>query len=427
MDRQIVYAGAIPLDTDQLLQSRATMVAIGYLAKMVLGDGGPVVDGLSCLPAAGLSVQIGAGCFAEPWIVDSSPYGSLPPDGDPLVKIGINSSPTFLSVPGAGQWSVFATLVEAQAGSASISYYNAANPLQTLIGAQGNGQPQATVVQQRVGLQIGAANAAPAGAIPLWSITVPAGAASIDGSMISPVPQAPFIAVKLPFAAPLASPAFNGVPTAPTASPGDASATLATTGFVAAANARNRAAWGASGTHSWVCPPGVSTILARLWAAGGQGGSAASGYAGGGGGGGGYEEVLLSVTAGTTYSIQVGSGSGGSSASSFDILASVSGGVAGGTANANGPGSGGAAGSSSSTGFNIVAALGVASGTSGFQIGSTSVGGAGGPSFGVAGGQAAFGRAIGFDGVWPGGGGGGGSVGAGGKGADGLVVIEWNG
>ncbi len=403
------------------------MVAIGYLAKMVVGDNGPVADGLQCSAAPGLAVQIAPGSLAEPGMVDASCYGSLPPDGDPLVKIGINASPVFLSLQGAGQWVVSASLAEVQAGSAAVSYYNAAAPGQTLVGLQGNGQPQATVVQQRVALQITTANAVPSGALALWSVTVPAGATNVDASMIQPVPGAPFLAVKLPLAAPLASPAFTGTPTAPTAPIGDASALLATTGFVAAANARNRAAWGAAGAHSWVCPAGVLTVLARLWAAGGQGGAAGSGYAGGGGGGGAYEEVLLPVTPGATYAIQVGSGKGGPSSSSFDTLTSVSGGAAGADANANGPGNGGAAGASSPTAFYIVAALGVAGGTAGFQVGGTSVGGAGGPSFGVAGGQPSFGRAVGFDGVWPGGGGGGGSTGVGGKGGDGLVVIEWNG
>lgn len=427
MDRQIVYAGAIPLDTDHLLQSRATMVAIGYLARSVIGDDQSYVDGLQCVPAPGLAVVIGPGSITCPGVVDANPYGSLPVDGDPLVKIGINSTQTTLTFPGSGQYVVSAQLVELQSGSVATTYYNASNPGQTLIGPQGSGAPQASVVQQRVGLQVTSLASVPTGAVPLYSVTIPAGATVISQTMIALMPTASFVRVKLPNAAPLLSPAFSGVPTAPTPALGDSTGTLATTAFVAAACSRNRAAWGAAGSHSWTCPPGVTRIFAKLWAAGGAGGSAGGGNPGGGGGGGGYEEVLLTVQPGTVYALQVGAGGSGSGGTQFDSLAIVTPGAAGAAGSASGPGGGGTAGSSSATGYNIVGTIGVAGGTSGFQFGSVAVGGAGGPSFGVAGGQPAFGQPTGFDGVWPGGGGGGGSSGVGGRGADGLVVIEWEG
>ena len=63
MDRQIVYVGAVPLDTDQLQQSRNTMIALGYLAKMTIGDGTAYVDGLACTPAR--SRRVG-GCRSGP-------------------------------------------------------------------------------------------------------------------------------------------------------------------------------------------------------------------------------------------------------------------------------------------------------------------------------------------------------------------------
>ncbi len=427
MDRQIVYAGAIPLDTDHLLQSRSTMVALGYLAKFVLGDGQSFADGLACSPTGALSVSVGPGSLTSPGIVDSQPFGSLPVDGDPLVKIGINTTATVLGVPGSGQFVVSAQMSEQQSGSAATLYYNAANPAQTLIGPQGNGQLQASVMQQRVGLQLTAANAVPNGAVALYTVNVPAGSTVVTSSMIGVAAGAPFLGVKLPGAAPLMSPAFQGVPTAPTTTPGDSSSALATTQFVAAACQRNRAAWGTAGNYSWTCPTGVSRVLAKLWGAGGGGGAAGGGNAGGGGGGGGYVEVLLNVQPGTTYAVQVASSTSGTGASQFDSLATVSMGQAGANGNGSSPGGGGGAGTSSATNANIVGAVGVTAGAPGFAVGSTAVGGAGGACFGASGGQAAFGRAIGNDGVWPGGGGSGGSTGNGGRGADGLVVIEWLG
>ena len=354
-------------------------------------------------------------------------YGSLPPDGDPLVKLGINTSPTTLSVPAGGESVISAIVVEAQSGSSAISYYNAANPSQTLVGEQGDGQAQATVVQQRVVLAATLPSAVPSGYIALWQVNVPGAATQITASMITAAPGAPFLPVKLPKAAPILSPNFVGNPTAPTPAVGDASASLATTSFVAAAVIRNRAAWGTGGSYSWTCPAGVGTILIRAWAAGGNGGAAASGTSGGGGGGGGYEEVLIGVMPGTTYAIQIGSASNGASATSFSSVVVIGGGGNGQAGSGAQPGPGGTPGSPIINNLSSIVNIGVGAGQAGFQIGGANVGGAGGPSFGVQGSQPCFGGTVGAAGLWPGGGGGGGALGAGGNGADGLMIIEWAG
>ena len=46
MDRNIVYPGSIPLDTDLLATNRNAMVALGALMRAVLGPA-PVIDGLT--------------------------------------------------------------------------------------------------------------------------------------------------------------------------------------------------------------------------------------------------------------------------------------------------------------------------------------------------------------------------------------------
>ncbi len=427
MDRQIVYVGAVPLDTDQLLQSRSTMVALGYLTKMTIGDGGVYADGLSCSPGSGLTVVIGPGSMTLPTVIDSGYYGALPPDGDPVVKTGINTASVMVSLPGTGTTIISGIVAETQAGSSTLAYYNAANPGQTLFGVQGNGKAQASVLQQRVVLAATASSAVPPGYTALWQITVPASATSVEPSMITAAAGSPFLTVKLPQAAPLLSPAFAGAPTAPSPAAGDASPALATTSFVAAATTRNRAAWGAAGTYNWTCPPGVSSLLARLWGAGGSGGSAGAGYPGGGGGGGGYEEVLIAVTAGTSYTIQVGGATSGSTTTAFANLVQVAGGINGTSGQTGQVGMGGSAGLPSTTNINFIGSFGVGPGQNGFQIGSVNVGGAGGPSFGVSGASACFGGTLGSNGLWPGGGGAGGASGVGGKGADGLMVLEWYG
>lgn len=427
MDRQVVYVGAIPLDTDQLLQTRNTMVALGYLAKMTIGDNAGFADGFGCTPGAGLTVVVAAGSMTLPTTIDVNSYGALPSDGDPLIKIGINTGSTIVPLPSVGDLIISGGVVETPSGSIPVGYYNATNPGQTLIGPGGNGQAQATVIQQRVVFVVTAPTTIPTGYLPLWHVSIPAGSTSISASMISVAPNAPFITTKLPEAAPLVSPAFAGNPTAPTAPVGDASVALATTAFVSLATTRNRAAWGTGGNYNWTCPSGVSTILVRAWSAGGVGGNSNAGYPGGGGGGGGYVEVLIDVFVGRNYSIQIGSGTGGSTSTSFDNRVVVAGGGNGQAGSGGLSGSGGTSGAPTTNNINSIASIGVSSGQSGYQTAGVNVGGGGGSSFGIAGAPVCFGGTNGATGTWPGGGGAGAANGSGGIGADGLMVIEWNG
>src|ERR1700689_4240935 len=91
MDRNIVYPGAIPLDTDLLSINRNTMVALGFMMRAILGVE-VVVDGLDCSPTvpASMSVQISPGSLSQLSIVDAMPFGSLGADtSDQIVKMGI--------------------------------------------------------------------------------------------------------------------------------------------------------------------------------------------------------------------------------------------------------------------------------------------------------------------------------------------------
>lgn len=426
MDRQIVYVGAVPLDTDQLLQARNTMIAIGYLAKMVVGDSSIYADGLNCTPGGGLSVTMAPGSMTMPSTIDAGHFGALPPDSDPLVKIGINTGYTTVAFSGSGSLVVSGCVVETDAGSTAVAYYNVNDPAVTLFGAQGNGVAQATVSQQRVAFAVTAASALPVGYVPLWQLTVPAGALEITSPMISALANSAFIPVKLPAAAPIMSPAFTGNPTAPTSSAGDATSAIATTAFVAGAVARNRTAWGTAGSYSWTCPSGVSSVSIRAWAAGGSGGGSGAGYPGGGGGGGGYVEALVGVTAGTVYTVLVGGSTNGNSSTSFDNEVVVSGGLSGATGSSGQPGIGGLGGTLTTNNINSIALTGVGPGQGSYQIGNVSIGGAGGGSFGVTSGAPCI-NGAGAPGIWPGGGGAGGGTGGGGKGADGLLILDWNG
>ena len=430
MDRQIVYAGAVPFDTDQLLQSRNTMIGLGYLTKMVVGDSTGYADGLACTPGEGLSIVIGPGSLTFPGTVDTDFIGSMPPDGDLLVKMGINTGSIILPISGSGISMVSASVVEAQAGNAVIVYYNAANPAETLFGPTGDGTAQASVLQQRVSLVVTGSDTMPSGNVALWMVDVPANASAVTTEMITAATDAPFLAVKLPYAAPLASPTFTGTPNAPTPAAGDVSTLLATTAFVAAAARRFRTVWDVPGSYSWLCPAGVLQILFRGWGPGGSGGVGSGGYPGGGGGGGGYLEVLLDVVPGQNYAVVVGAGAAVPAAvtpTGFGGVLSVFGGGNGGNGSSGQNGTAGTAGSDAVLQLEALSNPGTEAGQPGYVIGSVSIGGAGGGSFGTSSGYPVTNGGAGSAGFWPGGGGSGGASGAGGVGAAGLVILEWSG
>ena len=114
-----------------------------------------------------------------------------------------------------------------------------------------------------------------------------------------------------------------------------------------------------SGT--WTCPAGVTSVTVEAWGGGGSGKTSSStkGYAGGGGGGGAYSiRNTVAVTAGTTYTITVGSGgtanntgtntSGGASTATFgSTTITAAGGAVGGALSYNSPGGSGGLASSS--------------------------------------------------------------------------------
>ena len=422
MDRNIVYPGAIPLDTDVLRAAQNTMVAFGAIAAAMLGSA-VVVDGLACAPAGGLTVQIGPGSIFQALPLEATPYGSLPADtSDSVVKCGINTQPVTtatLSAPGGvGQainYLIEAQLLEADTGSVVLPYYNAANPAVAFSGPSNSGGAQNTLRTQRVSLQVkaGAAAAtgsqatpgADAGWVPLWIVTVNNGAVSLAGGNIAQHPQAPFIPAKL---GPGMWPGFSRTLVIPS-------------------------------SQVFVAPLGVTRVKARVWGGGGGGGGTANASSvGSGGGGGGYAEGVYAVTPGASYAVTVGGfGSGGNSSgssgaaggsSSFGGLVSATGG-GGGTGNAIGTISGPGGGSGNGSGGQLNVA-GVGGGTGFITGGGGFFSGAGGAAFAAAGGPGSASSASapqnGSAGIVPGSGGSAGIAGGvGGSGAYGLVILEY--
>ena len=412
MDRQIVYPGSIPLDTDLLSLQRNAMVALGYLAQATIGSN-PVVDGLACQPTApaSLTVTVGPGSIAALGVLDQAPFGSLAADStDPLVKMGINTTATTFTLTAptvSGQsinYLIQAALSEADTTPVVLPYYNAANPIQPFSGAANNGAAQNTQRLQRVQLQLKPSAPANAGSqvtpavdngwIGLQVITVDYGQTQVTSSSISVYPNAPFIAFKL-----------NAL----------------TPGY------SRMATYTRSG--SFTVPLGSTSVKVRVCGGGGGGGAGAPQQGGGGGGGGGYAEGSYPVQPGQVIPVVVGVGGAGAiaggaaagtgSTSSFGSVIATGGGY-GTSAAANAPG--GTPGNGAGGSMNIAGGYG-----SDGNAGNLVFPGSGGASFFGGGGRASSSNTIQQTALAYGSGGGAcyGTAGNGGNGAPGVVIVEF--
>ena len=97
-DKIITFAGAVPLETDLGYAQRGLEAAVGYALEAIMGTTPQVID-LQCSPTTPASMQlvIQRGMITQLSTVDATPFGSLPADGSPLVKAGINVDPTTLT------------------------------------------------------------------------------------------------------------------------------------------------------------------------------------------------------------------------------------------------------------------------------------------------------------------------------------------
>ena len=296
MDRNIVYPGSIPLDTDLLTVNRNAMIGIGFLAQAVLGTS-TVVDGLICQPTnpSSLNIVVGPGSMTQFGMVDVAAYGSIPADtADLVVKMGINMSATEFSLTApssVGQSLIYlveGSFLEANSDPVVLPYYNASNPVQTFSGPANNGATQNTLRIQRVQLQVKAgvpANtgsqitpAVDAGWAGLYQITLAYGQTQIGVANIAVVPTAPFLGWKLPSLRP---------------------------GFGSGVQTFNS-------SGNFYVPAGVTQVEVEIW--GGGAGSFASvpGLPSGGGSGGGYARKLVTgLTPGQSLPVTVGAGGAG--------------------------------------------------------------------------------------------------------------------
>ena len=414
MDRQIVYPGSIPLDTDILSIQRNAMVALGYLAQATLGST-TVIDGLLCSPTApaSLTIIVGPGSITSLGVLDASPFGSLAADATtPLVKMGINTGPTSFTLtapPTSGQsinYLIQASLAETDADPVVLPYYNALNPAQPFSGAANDGSAQNTQRTQRVQFQIKPSTPANAGSqitppvdsgwTGLYVVTINYGQSQVTPGNIVTLPGAPFINFKLSTLAP---------------------------GFSRIANY--------TASTSFQVPNGVTLVRVRLCGGGGGGGAGSQGFGGAGGGAAGYAEGVVPVQPGQVIPVTVGTAGVGATAggaaagtggtSSFGSLISAAGGNGG--ASAASFAYGGAPGSGAGGSINLSGGFGSDGNGGNFFF----AGNGGASFFGGGGRAAAVGSAPQSTAAVPGAGGGGcyGVLGNGGNGAAGIVIVEY--
>ncbi|SOY56873.1 hypothetical protein [Cupriavidus taiwanensis] len=215
MDRQIIYPGQIPLETDLLNTNKNTMIAVAKLAAALLGTA-TVVNGLATVPTspASLQVNVNPGEMYSLANVDATAYSSVPADtAHSILKQGISLDAVTLSCPApvtAGQsvnYLIQASYSDSDQGLVTLPYYNASNPSQAWSGPGNSGAQQATVRKGIVNISAKAGVAATtgsqttpapdAGYTGLYVVTVANGQSTITAANITQAANAPILPTDL--------------------------------------------------------------------------------------------------------------------------------------------------------------------------------------------------------------------------------------
>jgi len=211
MDRQIVYPGAIPLETDLLNTNKYAMMGLAKLAAALMGSN-TYLHGLACTPSspASMVVNVAKGQIYSLQNVDGTAYSSLAADTtNTILKQGVilGSTAFTLTAPTtAGQsinYLIQIAYSDTDSGATVLPYYNAANPSVAYSGPNNAGTAQNTVRSGvcTVALKAGVAAttgtqttpAADTGYTAAWVITVAQGATTITASNIAVAANAPFL------------------------------------------------------------------------------------------------------------------------------------------------------------------------------------------------------------------------------------------
>jgi hypothetical protein len=212
LDRQIVYPGAVPLETDLLNTNKNAMFALGQLCQDAFGQGvtGPFFTGLACVPntPAAMNVIVQPGAVYAQAALDATAYSSLAADSTVTMKQGILKAAQTFATPApttSGQSIVYlisASFLEADTSATVLPYYNASNPAQAYSGPNNLGTSQNTLRQDTVQLTLTTGvpattgsqvtPATPNGQTALYTITVAYGASTVVAGNIAKVSSSAF-------------------------------------------------------------------------------------------------------------------------------------------------------------------------------------------------------------------------------------------
>lgn len=206
MNRQIVYANEIFLNTDFLNQVINNYISSSKIIEVMFGTSQQFA-GLNCVPTspASLSVVIEKGQIFQLAPVDTQPYGSLPADAHEIVKQAVLLDPlTFALTPPVStgnevKYLIQGALETVDATPTSRAFYNNAgtNGLPAIIQNVSSLRSDKCEIQlkQGVAAPIGTAitPAPDDGFMGMWVITVSHGQTTITASNIALYPGAPQI------------------------------------------------------------------------------------------------------------------------------------------------------------------------------------------------------------------------------------------
>jgi hypothetical protein len=206
MDRSIVYAGVVPLETDVLSVHRNVMVGLGWLTRGVFGTNTFCTDiTVTANTPTAMDVVVNPGQIFSLEQTDPTNYSSLLTDSHMITKQGILFDQTVLplTAPGANSqiYLIQAGFQESDDLSIVLPFYNPADPAISFSGPNGGGAASNTrrkarlIVSAKPGVPAVSptAPAPDAGYVGLYTVVVGSGASVITSGNITRLTTAPLL------------------------------------------------------------------------------------------------------------------------------------------------------------------------------------------------------------------------------------------
>lgn len=215
MDRNINYAGQVPLETDLLKTNQFTMTALAKLSAAMFGSGGTAVGFATTQTVVpSMAVLVAPGEIYQLQNLEATAFSSMAADtAHSVVKQGISLDARTIAVaaPGTAGFSINyliqASYQDSDTGSTVLPYYNASNPSVAYSGPANSGTAQPTTRAGAVVITAKAGTAATtgtqttpapdAGYVGLYVVTVANGASSVTNANIAQYASAPILPVDL--------------------------------------------------------------------------------------------------------------------------------------------------------------------------------------------------------------------------------------